>query len=181
VCGHKPTLEPARLLLQYAHLFTSVRPPGPILDLACGDGHNGVFLAQQGLPVVCCDRSQEALAGARKLASALGVAVKLWQVDLEQEGINPLGEDVYGGAVIFRFLHRPLIPCIKKSLRKGGIVVYETFTTDQAKLGKPRNPRFLLKHGELINWFERWEILHAFEGIDGSPPRAIGQLVARKP
>lgn len=174
-------LEPARLLLEHLNLLTGSPLPGPVLDMACGDGHNGIFLAQHGLSVTCCDRSQEALHRAGSLASSLDVSVSLWLVDLEQEGVNPLSEDLYGGFLVFRYLHRPIIPCIKKSIRRGGILIYESFTIDQPRFGKPHNPDFLLKPGELKALFEDWEVIHTFEGIESDPPRAIAQLVARKP
>ena len=63
--------------------------------------------------------------------------------------------------------------------------MYETFTREQAQLGKPKNPDFLLEAGELARCFVDWKILHRFEGlsepIGGGRPSAIAQLVARKP
>jgi tellurite methyltransferase len=162
-------------------LFKEERLSGPILDLACGDGHNGIFLATKDLPVICCDISEKALSRAEKLASENRVKVGLWQMDLEAEAANPLQENFYGGILVFRYLHRPLIPYIKKALRKGGILVYETFTVDQPKFGKPHNPNFLLEPGELLGWFEDWEIVYDFEGIEQDPVRAVAQLVCRKP
>jgi tellurite methyltransferase len=174
-------LMPAQLLADHWSLFKKQRPTGPILDLACGDGHNGVFLATKDLPVICCDISEGALSRAEKLASENRVKVGLWQVDLEAEAANPLQEDLYGGILVFRYLHRPLISCIKKALKKGGILIYETFTVDQPKFGKPHNPNFLLEQGELLGWFEDWEIVSDFEGVKQDPERAVAQVVCRKP
>jgi tellurite methyltransferase len=101
-------------------------------------------------------------------------------VDLEREGIDPLPQDSYGGILVFRYLHRPLIPSIRKALGKGGILIYETFTVEQPKFAKPHNPDFLLKPGELHHWFEDWDIIHAFEGIKDDPKRAVAQIVCRK-
>lgn len=176
----RPVLEPAPLLLKYISLFTDGNLPGPILDLASGEGHNGVFLAIHNLPVVCWDRSREALDSAKSLAARHGAAIETRQVDLEQTG-NPLAEDSYGGILVFRYLHRPLIPCIRKALRERGLLIYETFTTDQPKFGKPHNPDFLLKPGELRQWFEDWEIIHYFEGIEEDPIRATARIVCYKP
>jgi hypothetical protein len=82
--------------------------------------------------------------------------------------------------VVFRYLHRPLIPDIKKAVKQGGIVVYETYTVNQTQFGRPRNPAFLLKPGELRDWFSEWEIIHYFEGLQEDPPRAVAQIVCRK-
>ena len=172
---------PAQLLVDHWSLFEKERPSGPILDLACGDGHNGIFLATKDLPVICCDISEQALSRAEKLASENRVKVGLWQTDLETEAANPLQEDFYGGILVFRYLHRPLIPCIKKALKKGGILIYETFTIDQPRFGKPHNPNFLLEPGELPGWFEDWEIVYDFEGVKQGPERAVAQVVCKKP
>ena len=174
-------LMPAQLLVDHWSLFEKERLSGPILDLACGDGHNGVFLATKGLSVICCDISEKALSRTEKLASENGVKVELWQVDLEAEETNPLQEHFCEGLLVFRFLHRPLVPCIRKALKKGGILVYETFTVDQPKFGKPRNPRFLLEPGELLGWFKDWDIVYDFEGVKQGPERAVAQVVCRKP
>ena len=174
-------LRPAPLLLDHSDIFTPASLDGSILDLACGNGHNGIFLAKKGMRVILCDISVESLEKAEALAHRAGVKVDLWRVDLEEEGFNPLDRQRFGAILVFRYLHRPLIPYIKKALMPGGILMYETFTTDQPRFGKPRNPDFLLKHGELGEWFQCWTILHHFEGIEKSPPRAIAQIVCRKP
>ncbi len=173
-------MNPADLLAEHASLFAEEVPAGPVLDLACGRGENGLFLAGRGLKIVLADRSGEALSEAARLAQEAGVEVELWPVDLEREGVNPLPEEAYGGILVFRYLHRPLIPCIRKALRPGGLLFYETYTTEQPRFGKPRNPAFLLQPGELRSWFEDWQILHYFEGLRTDPPRAVAQLVARK-
>ena len=59
--------------------------------------------------------------------------------------------------------------------------MYETFTKDQVRFGRPHNPEFLLKPGELLDWFGEWQRIHYFEGVRENPPRAVAQLVARKP
>jgi tellurite methyltransferase len=173
---------PAGLLLDHLGLLTQTGLPGPVLDLACGDGHNGLFLATKGLPVICCDRSSTGLQQARQLALALGLHVEIRQVDLEPaDAGNPLPEDRYGVIMAFRNLHRPLIPCIRKAVKQRGLVLYETFTVDQPKFGRPHNPDFLLQPGELFNWFRDWKVIHYFEGIKRHPRRAVAQIVCQKP
>jgi hypothetical protein len=61
------------------------------------------------------------------------------------------------------------------------LLIYETFTVEQRKFGKPRNPDFLLNPGELLKLFKDWEVIHFFEGIKENPRRAVAQLVCRKP
>ena len=171
---------PDELLIQYAYLFSDDLKDYPILDLACGDGHNGIFLASKGFSVVLADRSEEALAQAALNAQAAGASVQFWQVNLEQEGVNPLEGRTFSAVLVFRYLHRPLIPCIARSLKQGGILMYETFTREQARFGKPKNPDHLLKAGELLSWFHDWDVIYTFEGIMGTPLKAIARLVCRK-
>ncbi len=59
--------------------------------------------------------------------------------------------------------------------------MYETFTVEQPRFGKPRNPDFLLNPGELLQLFKDWELIHSFEGIKENPRRAVAQLLCRKP
>ena len=172
--------EPARLLVENVDLFLEDILPGPVLDLACGSGLNGIYLARMGVEVTCADLSSEALEQARDLAVKHGVEIDLWQVDLEPEGVNPLPEHAYGAITVFRYLHRPLIPCIKKALRNGGLLLYETFTVEQPRFGKPRNPDYLLQSGELRHMFADWEEIFYFEGIKENPTRAVAQIVCRK-
>ncbi len=175
---HATTPNP--LLLEFGFLFEEAAVDGPVLDLACGTGENGLYLAGLNLPVVLADRSAEALATARRTAAERGLRPEIWEVDFEA-GDNPLPVEHYRGIVVFHYLHRPLVPHIREAIRPGGILVYETFTLEQAKYGRPHNPDFLLMPGELAGWFADWEVLHSFEGLLESPRRAVAQLVCRKP
>jgi tellurite methyltransferase len=171
---------PDELLAQYSYLFSEELKGYPVIDLACGDGHNGIVLASMGFSVILADRSEEALSQARLNAEATGVTVQFWHVDLEEEHVNPLEGRTFSAVLVFRYLHRPLIPYIRKSLKQGGVLIYETFTTEQVRFGKPKNPDHLLKAGELLSWFQDWEIIYTFEGVVGDPPRAVARLVCRK-
>lgn len=174
-------IEPARFLVSFSHLLDPKEVPGPVLDVACGMGRNGLWLAKRGIKVIFCDRSEEALREVSKRAKSMGIEVDTWHVDLEIPGVNPFGEEAYGGILVFRYLHRPLIPCIRKALMPKGILLYETFTVDQVSFGRPCNPDHLLKPGELLSWFKDWDVIHYFEGVLEEPPRAMARLVCRKP
>jgi SAM-dependent methyltransferase len=166
--------------LKYSSLLADEHLEGPILDLACGQGDNGLYLAGLKLPVILADRSPEALDVARRRAEEQGLNVRFWQVDLET-GRNPLEKEYYRAILVFHYLHRPLNPYIRGGIRRGGILVYETFTTAQPKYGKPRNPDHLLRPRELADWFQDWQIIHYFEGLFEDPRRAMAQIVCRNP
>ncbi len=171
-------LEPAALLLEFGGLFSHL--DGPVLDLACGSGRNGLYLASLGAEVVLCDRYVQALEHAQRQARDLGLSIATWLVDLEAGG-DPLPPKAYGGIIVFRYLHRPLFGSIRRALKPGGVLAYETYTLDQPRFGKPTNPDFLLRPGELREAFTGFEIIHAFEGILEQPTRAAAQIVCRRP
>lgn len=168
------------LVVRFSPLLQDEGLEGPILDLACGRGENGLFLAGLNLPVILADRSSEALEEARRSAEERGLHAQFWEVDLET-GEDLLKKEWYRAILVFRYLHRPLIPYLREGIRKGGILIYETFTIEQPQYGKPHNPDFLLQPGELAGRFQDWEVIHYFEGILEDPRRAMAQLVCRKP
>lgn len=173
-------MAPNPLLTRFSSLLEDSSLEGPVLDLACGKGENGLFLAGLNLPVILADQSPEALEAARRSAEDRRLEVEFWEVDLET-GDNPLQEEYYRAILVFRYLYRPLIPFIRKGIRNGGILIYETFTSEQPRYGHPHNPDFLLKPGELADWFHDWQIIHHYEGLLERPRRAMAQIVCRKP
>jgi SAM-dependent methyltransferase len=171
---------PAAWLRNHVQLLRQNPVTGPVLDVACGEGLNVVFLAENGLQVEGVDASAEALARARERAVRAKVNVRLRQADLEKPDFS-LPREAYAAIIVFRYLHRPLIPVLKAALKAGGLIVYETFTERQRVLGKPKNPDFLLKEGELRALFADFEIVAAFEGLRENPLRHMAAIVARKP
>jgi SAM-dependent methyltransferase len=162
----------------------------PALDLACGTGRNGLFLLASDIPVVFADRDSQALQQIRQHLTAQPgerqrELARFWEVDLEIPDSRPLDGETFGAILVFRYLHRPLLAEIKDAVIPGGLVIYETFTVEQARIGRPRNPDFLLRLGELRDCFREWNILHDFEGIEHDPStgqqRAIARVVAEKP
>lgn len=178
---------PATLLKRFLPEIQDSKRLGPTLDLACGTGRNGLFLAGLGQPVVFLDRDESVIQEIEmQLVMEDWVSqCSVWQSDLEVPDFEGLPEQLYGCVMVFRYLHRPLFEQIKSSVVPGGIVIYETFTVHQAEFGRPKNPDFLLRDNELTQYFEGWEVLHEYEGktisMDGVTPQAIAQVVVRKP
>jgi len=167
-------MQPAQFLVDNINLL----PRGRALDVAMGSGQNAVYLARMGFEVEGVDISPEALSHALELAREAGVTIKAEVVDLE--GSYRIARNAYDVIICFHYLQRSLISQIKDGLKKGGMVVYETFIVDQAKLfGKPKNPDYLLKHNELLDMFRDFRCLRYREGIiDGR--QAIASIVAEK-
>ncbi|MCW8327668.1 methyltransferase domain-containing protein [Photobacterium sp. SDRW27] len=149
---------------------------GEVLDLACGSGRNGLYLARQGISVVFADQNQEQLNQIEDIIQAEQLSARTWLVDLETG--SPLADKCFGAVIVFRYLHRPLFQAIKTSTASSGLVIYETFNQGQKVYGRPRNPDFLLRENELQEEFEGWKILHQFEGITSAPQSSISQIVA---
>jgi SAM-dependent methyltransferase len=152
-----------------------------ILDLACGNGRNGLFLVEQQLPVIFADVDGDKLTALAAKAHGYPELVQLWHVDFEQPEQRPLRGKTFDAILVFNYLHRQLMADIRQAVRQGGLVFYETFTVGQREFGRPRNPDFLLAENELKEHFADWEILHYFEGERENPNRAIASLVARRP
>lgn len=150
---------------------------GRALDIAMGNGKNAVFLAQNGFNVEGIDISEEAVKAASELAGQVGVSIDARVEDLESN--FRMKESAYDVIICFHYLQRTLIPQIKRGIRKGGIVVYETFIVDQAQFGKPRNPDYLLQHNELLDMFREFRCLRYREGIFKGP-RAVAGIVAQR-
>jgi len=152
-------------------------PKGRVLDIAMGYGRNAVFLARAGFEVEGVDISPEAAAGALEAAKEAGVRLTVSVADLESGYVIESG--AYDVIVCFNYLHRPLIPEIKKGLHSGGMAVVETFIVDQARFGRPRNTDHLLEHNELLNLFRDFRCLRYHEGLMETC-RAVAGIIAEK-
>jgi tellurite methyltransferase len=62
------------------------------------------------------------------------------------------------------YLQRSLVPQIKKTLKPGGWVIFETYLIDQQTIGQPKNPDYLLRHNELLDFFRDFRVLYYREG-----------------
>ena len=173
--------KPAKLVEEFLPLIKQTAGANKVLDLACGSGRNGLFLCKHHIPVIFADNNPAALQKVVAAEAFDADIAETWLVDFEQENTKPLKCNKFDVVMVFNYLHRPLMDNIKGSLVEGGLLLYETFTTGQAAIGRPKNPDYLLKPSELKRWFEGWELLHYFEGSDDNPLRFYAGLVAKKP
>ena len=150
---------------------------GMVLDVACGSGRHALFLAERGWRVHAVDRDAVALGQVRQVGQ-VGRVGEITTECLDLESGNPtLGEGLYDAVIVFNYLHRPLLPAIVNAVRPhGGVLIYETFTIGQADRGRPRNPDFLLRDGELPGLVAPLRVLRAREGdYEG---RLVASIVA---
>lgn len=149
----------------------AIRPGGRVLDVACGYGRHLRFLSSLGFSVVGVDRDEEAL-------SALGPLdrVEVRVADLES-GAWPFAPGEFDGVVVTNYLHRPLFPHLVGALRSGGVLIYETFAAGNERYGRPSNPDFLLRPGELLKSVEPLSVIAFEQGLISMPKQALIQRV----
>ena len=163
---------PVAFLREHLHLL----PKGKTLDIAMGEGRNGVFLATQGFEVIGIDISEIGLNKAQALAKEHGVTIKTQLVDLER---HQFSEEAYDLIICTYYLQRDLFPKIVKALKPGGMVVVETYTVDYLKY-RSRFPRqYLLERNELFQQFQDLQILRYQLQDDGKT--AYASILAQKP
>jgi SAM-dependent methyltransferase len=164
------TAAPSPWVRRFAPL---IRPGGRVLDLAAGSGRHTSFLRQLGHEIVAVDRDVSALQ-----ALTADPAVSIVAVDLEDGSPWALGGN-YDGVVVTNYLHRQLFPALHDGLAQGGILIYETFMIGNERFGRPSNPDFLLRPGELLDVFGGTLAVIAFEqGIVERPKSAAIQRIA---
>ncbi len=170
-----PVIGPSPWLLSNA----SLAPRGArTLDVACGRGRHALLLAGAGYPVRAVDRDAASIAWLGALARRLQLPLDAAAVDLEVPGAD-LGTEEWEFVLVFNYLHRPLFPALVRSLKPGGLLLYETYTSEQARRGKPTSPDHLLEPGELPRLVAPLEVVREREGdYDG---RAIASVAARRP
>lgn len=168
---HRHPQEVSQWVRRFAPLIAS---GGAVLDLASGNGRHARFLEAGGWRVEAVDRDAEALA---TLAEIPGIACR--QADLES-GIWPYAGVRFDGIVVTNYLYRPLFPLLIDALAEGGILIYETFMLGNERFGRPANPDFLLRPGELLEAFVGRLSIVAFEqGEIALPkPAAVQRLCA---
>ena len=106
-------------------------------------------------------------------------AVTILAADLEDGRPWPLGEQRFSGVIATNYLHRPLLPAIVAAVAPGGCLIYETFAVGNERFGKPSNPDFLLRPGELLEAVRGRLTVLAYEDLEVSEPRpAMMQRIA---
>ncbi len=123
---------------------------GLALDLAAGEGRNSFFLAGLGLEVIAVDISLRALEKCLRVARDRGLRIYPVAADLNSLVI-PAG--VFDVVINFNYLQRDLAPHIAAALKPGGVLIFETLTTDHLRHKPEFNPEFLLNRGELLQMF----------------------------
>ena len=148
-----------------------IRPGGAALDVACGGGRHAVLLAELGHDVVAVDRDLGGLPAHGRIEAV--------QADLEA-GPWPLPGRRFDAVIVTNYLHRPLFPALLESLADDGLLLYETFAVGNERFGRPSNPDFLLRPGELLDVCKGTLRVLAYEDGIENESRAVQRIAATK-
>lgn len=152
---------------RWSHL---VAPGATVLDVACGSGRHLRWFAQRGCRVTGVDRDAAALA-------ALAGTGELVNADIEA-GPWPFAGRRFDAVLVTNYLWRARLHDIVASVGAGGVLIYETFGMGNETVGKPSNPAFLLRPGELLQAAAGLRVIAYEDGYETQPPRFVQRIVA---
>jgi tellurite methyltransferase len=146
-------------------------PSRRALDVAMGRGRHAALLAAAGYATFGVDMKLDAV----REAVARAPGLRAWCADLT---MFPLPRERFDVVVVTRYLQRDLFGALRAAVVPGGVVLYETFTVSQRRLGRgPTSPDHLLDAGELRARFAGFTVL-SYEEV--STPDAVARLAARR-
>lgn len=182
-------VEPNAFLLQHqSHFRAGMR----VLDLACGEGRNSVWLASLGCAVTGIDLSPRALDKARQLARARHVAPEFIEADVRS--VAWAESDYDAVLTIFVQFAAPegrerVFHGIQRTLKPNGLLFLQGFTPAQLAFtsGGPKQLSHLYTSALLRELTQGMEILHLREhenvlqeGSKHVGRAALIDLIARK-
>lgn len=169
---NKKIYAPSIWISQFANLIPR---GGEVLDLACGSGRHCDFLLGLGHSVTALDRDVTKLTPRNRL--------EIIQHDLEDGSPWLLKNRQFSAVIVVNYLFRPLLPLLVSAVAPGGLLLYDTFAAGNENFGRPRNPKFLLRPGELKDVVgQELTVLNYFHGQLSLPKPAVKQRIcARRP
>lgn len=160
-------VAPSAWVRRWSHL---VPPPASVLDVACGSGRHVRWFAERGCRVTGLDRD------ARTLEPLAGIAETV-VADIENAAW-PLPGRRFDAVVVTNYLWRSLAPTLVDSVADDGCLIWETFADGNQTVGRPSNPDFLLRRGELLALAAPLRIVAFEDGVLEGPTRFVQRVVA---
>ena len=168
-------IEPVEFLVEHIERLQK----GRALDIAMGEGRNAVYLAKAGYEVDGVEFSDEGIKKALAFAKKNNVIINAIKADLEKHEYR-IEKEKYDLISCFYYLQRDLFSEIKEGLKKGGMVIYQTFTTDNLKYQPhPRNPDHVLQPNELFRYFIDLRIIFYRECVLNNET-AVASIIVQK-
>ena len=153
------------------------------MDVAGGVGRHALWLAKRKWKVTLVDVSDVALKLTQGSARKHRVNIETRLADLSTAaGRRLVMREQYDLMVVFFYLERKLFPALMRALKPGGILIYKTYTVEQARFrGGPKHPQHLLKHNELLRAFRGLRVLHYRETVkDKGVAEFVGMKASNK-
>ena len=163
--------KPIPFLADNIHLL----PKGKVLDIAMGEGRNGVYLATQGFEVLGLDISEKGLAKAHNLAKKNNVTIETKVVDLESFTLEPNSYDVI---LCTYYMQKDLFKQFQSALKPGGMIVVETYNVDYLKYAQ-FSRKWALDTNEMLDIFKGLRVIRYQDYDDGK--EAYSSIIAQKP
>ena len=163
--------KPIPFLVDNVHLLRK----GKVLDIAMGEGRNGVYLATQGFEVLGLDISEKGLAKAHNLAKKNNVTIETKVVDLESFTLEPNSYDVI---LCTYYMQKDLFKQFQSALKPGGMIVVETYNVDYLKYAQ-FSRKWALDTNEMLDIFKGLRVIRYQDYDDGK--EAYSSIIAQKP
>jgi len=132
-----------------------------------GEGRNGVYAALNGWDVFSVDFSEVAIDRAKKFAAEKNAKINFNFCNLIEDEIPKNSFDVLGVSFLhFNGENKGIVhKKLKESLKIGGVVILECFSTKQIKLnsGGPRKKDSLYSKNELKKYYSNFEFIELEE------------------
>ncbi len=147
-------LQPDKFLIENLNLLQK----GKLADVACGDGRNAIFLAEQDFEVTCFDFSEVAFQRLDSFTFEKKIKIETRLCDLETYNFEGF-ENHFDSVLVSHFLLRgEFFANLKKILKVGGTLVYSTFNLKQHEATGFRK-EFCLQENEIREAFSDFELV----------------------
>lgn len=154
-------IQPDPILVEHNSLLTG---KGCVLDVASGECDNALYLAACGYTAFAIDGSYEGLKlGARK-AAANGLRLKCFVADLDT---YPIPQELFDVVVVIKYLNRNIIDSVRRSLKQNGLLFFKTFNRRFLDQNSAFPEKYVLRRGELSDWFSDWVCVDSNERSRG--------------
>lgn len=159
--NRKVDIPPEEFLVDHINLLKK----GTLLDLACGDGRNALFLCRKGFSVTGADYSQQGLSRLKTKAQLAGSPIETKCLDLTD--LSALKELPFFDNILSNHYIPSLksLPVIQSKLKKGGRLILVGFLRSILKIRKV--PEYLIFEDEIFERLsESMELLKEYSWQD---------------